>query len=76
MAEVKGGYVPSSSQAQQHLMMMALAHKRGTPLKAFDVGVKTRQSIAEIASSMSEAQLTDFKKLTPGAPKHLLVRGG
>lgn len=66
--------MPSRSEVQQHLMMMALAHKRGTPLKAFDVGVKTRETIADLAGSMSEAQLQDFKKLKPGAPKPLLMR--
>lgn len=56
-------------------MMMALAHKHGTPLKAFAVGARTRQTIAELASNMSARQLEDFKKLKPGAPKHLLMRG-
>jgi hypothetical protein len=63
--------MPAKSKAQRGIMGMALAYKRGK-LKEGDIPTRIRNKVKQIASSMSDQQLSDFTKTREGSlPKRV-----
>lgn len=62
--------MPAKSKAQHGIMGMALAYKRGK-MKESDIPERIRNKVKQIASSMSDKELTEFTRTkTAKLPQH------